>query len=287
MIDRITLGQRDPLWVGGIDRRTISSNPQEESFSTTFEGQNGLCFLRTTAGTPVQTATGLVPIEELKVGDAVKTKKSEHAETRLRQVVATFEASGKQLLLLTVVLASGETEKLNVTAEHPFWTKVGWKEASAIVPGQEIQTASGEWASSKSLQFGRSNQHVYNVEVDEDHTYFVGRLGIWVHNNNCRLPRGGRLSGKSPPISPRQRLHPDGTPGKSQFNPGIDADGVTRTAWEQGAAVFNSAGKFLGKGFTFKGPVGTSPSGHAQSSVFVHWSPTRGIHGVPTTRGAW
>ncbi|MEO0883478.1 MAG: hypothetical protein AAFY34_12245, partial [Pseudomonadota bacterium] len=29
---------------------------------------------------------------------------------------------------------------------------------------------------------------VYNFEVDGWHTYFVGHLGTWVHNTNCRAP---------------------------------------------------------------------------------------------------
>lgn len=26
---------------------------------------------------------------------------------------------------------------------------------------------------------------VYNIEVEDWHTYFVGELGVWVHNANC------------------------------------------------------------------------------------------------------
>ena len=85
-------------------------------------------------------------------------------------------------------------------------------------------------------------------------------------------------------FGPRQKLHANGTPGKSQFKPGIDAEGATKMAWEQGTPVFDKNGKFLGKRFTFEKPVGTSPTGYDQNTVFVHWSPTKGIHGVPTTR---
>jgi hypothetical protein len=108
----------------------------------------------------------------------------------------------------------------------------------------------------------------------------------YVHCSKCKalIPKA-RVSGKNPPISPRQKLHTTGTPGKSQFKPGVDAESVTRTAWEQGKPVFDKKGKFLGKRFTFKDPVGTSPAGYDQHSVFVHWSPTKGIHGVPTTVG--
>jgi hypothetical protein len=28
-------------------------------------------------------------------------------------------------------------------------------------------------------------QTVYNLEVEDFHTYYVGELGVWVHNLNC------------------------------------------------------------------------------------------------------
>ena len=27
--------------------------------------------------------------------------------------------------------------------------------------------------------------YVYNIEVTDTHTYFVGKKGVWVHNNNA------------------------------------------------------------------------------------------------------
>jgi hypothetical protein len=91
------------------------------------------------------------------------------------------------------------------------------------------------------------------------------------------------LSGRNPPISPRQAAHTNGTPGASQFKPGIDVEGVVRQAWEAGTPIFDKHGNFIGKKFTFKKPVGTSPSGYDQCTVKVHWSENNGIHGVPTT----
>ena len=28
-------------------------------------------------------------------------------------------------------------------------------------------------------------QHVYNIEVEDYHTYYVGTAGVWVHNADC------------------------------------------------------------------------------------------------------
>ena len=30
-----------------------------------------------------------------------------------------------------------------------------------------------------------SLQTVYNIEVEDYHTYYVGHIGVWVHNTNC------------------------------------------------------------------------------------------------------
>lgn len=29
------------------------------------------------------------------------------------------------------------------------------------------------------------DNYVYNIKVEDYHTYFVGNCGIWVHNKNC------------------------------------------------------------------------------------------------------
>lgn len=35
---------------------------------------------------------------------------------------------------------------------------------------------------------------VYNIEVEENHTYFIGRNGIWVHNTNCTANVSGTIN---------------------------------------------------------------------------------------------
>lgn len=32
---------------------------------------------------------------------------------------------------------------------------------------------------------------VYNIEVEDYHTYYVGEMGVWVHNTNCGAREGG------------------------------------------------------------------------------------------------
>ena len=42
---------------------------------------------------------------------------------------------------------------------------------------------------------------VYNIEVEDHQTYFVGELGVWVHNQNCGEVVSASAS-RRPPITP-------------------------------------------------------------------------------------
>ncbi|WP_435933234.1 polymorphic toxin-type HINT domain-containing protein [Moraxella bovoculi] len=81
----------------------------------------------------------------------------------------------------------GQTETLQTTAEHPFWIKdTGWLKASLLEQGmilldrnnQEVEVIS-------QYLLPNHTDTVYNIEVDDFHTYHVGRLGVWVHNADC------------------------------------------------------------------------------------------------------
>ena len=34
---------------------------------------------------------------------------------------------------------------------------------------------------------------VYNFQVEDFHTYFVGECGVWVHNANCKVHENGEI----------------------------------------------------------------------------------------------
>jgi hypothetical protein len=85
---------------------------------------------------------------------------------------------------------SFKCETLGVTAPHPFWVcnreQPGFVAAADLKSGDELLTANGRSAvvtanetehAAKGASF-----HTYNFEVEDFHTYFVGGLGVWVHN---------------------------------------------------------------------------------------------------------
>lgn len=138
----------------------------------------GVCFV---AGTPVMTEDGLKPIEDIRAGDLVWAMDPDTGEKALKQVRQTFVRETDELLHLFV----GD-EEIVTTPEHPFFVKgKGWVKARALWIGAELLLCNGESARlihkrTEQIKTGRS---VYNFEVEQFHTYFVGISEILVHND--------------------------------------------------------------------------------------------------------
>jgi hypothetical protein len=227
--------------------------------SPTYAGfvfETGACFV---AGTLVHTNKGLVPIEQIKVGDLVLSKpESGEGEVGYKPVVETFVHQDKEIARIDYKLDNDSytSYPLHATWDHPFWVAgEGWTAAARL---------HGPWLSEHKLEltdgshvtvddncpvyrtsqpgvgwFGNRNNRqgaevdfrtmkgisnnalldydivecgdcylkttVYNFEVEDYHTYFVGEHGVWVHNANCagvELWKGG---------VPSETILPDGT----------------------------------------------------------------------------
>lgn len=150
------------------------------------------------AGTPVHVEGGVKNIEALKVGDQVWSFDENTGIPVLKSVSNIFERSAQLLVDITV-----EDEVIQTTPEHPFFVNGDWKEAGLIEVGDQILQIDG--VSRKVLKFSYTGAHapveslaaefpeeidspeedavkVYNFEVEECHTYFVGHQGVLVHN---------------------------------------------------------------------------------------------------------
>jgi hypothetical protein len=95
------------------------------------------------------------------------------------------------LHFVTLESSSGIRQTITTTAEHPVYTLgKGWIAAGKLAAGDQIQEASGEIS---TIACVRSEKHlegvnVYNLRVNEAHTYFVRSEGsiaepVWVHNS--------------------------------------------------------------------------------------------------------
>ena len=147
----------------------------------------GNCFA---AGTPVWTAHGKEPIEDIQIGDEVVARNDRTGALEIRPVARVFVRTAGDIVDVDILTAEG-LEHLKVTAGHPFWVEGdGWTPADRLDAGSEL------WSpGALSLVTGRGHvsesRVVYNFEVEADHTYFVGDSPVLVHNACSVTSAGG------------------------------------------------------------------------------------------------
>ena len=181
--------------------------------------RQGRCFA---AGTPVQVAlrpgvgseNGILsfvrgteeittrPIEQIAPGDLVLSRGEYSQTTKLKRVLRTTRRVAPEVLTLTLAQTAGGqvVERITTTPEHLFYVSTqGFVEARQLGIGTSIVTRAGPSLTISAIQrlHRAEGYKVYNLEVEEDHTYFAGRTGLWVHNryrftkvNPAKFPKG-------------------------------------------------------------------------------------------------
>ena len=158
--------------------------------STQYTGGSA-CFI---AGTLIKTDDGSVPIEQIAVGDLVWAWDEGTGNTELKPVVETYINEADELIHLFV-----NGEEIITTSEHPFYSPAkGWTVASRLCVGDILVLATREYVLVEQIyhEFLETPTTVYNFQVDDNHTYFVGCAGILVHNA-CRPSSPVKVSDKA------------------------------------------------------------------------------------------
>jgi hypothetical protein len=141
------------------------------------------------AGTPVETASGPVAIEALQPGDLVWSRDDESGEEGYRPIARVFVTPEQPLLTVALEDESGAIETIDTTAPHPFQVEGrGWVPAGELEPGDQVESADGGDLEVASTEDSGRVETVYNFEVEEFHTYFVGEGAAWVHNDCEKTP---------------------------------------------------------------------------------------------------
>lgn len=126
---------------------------------------------------------GLVPIEEIQVGDLVWAEDPDTGEKALKPVLQLFVSETHELVRLLI-----EDEIILATTGHPFHVKgKGWVQAFDLEPGDLVTQKDGNLATVYGIWYIYSENPVtvYNFEVADFHTYFVGDDSLLVHNKGC------------------------------------------------------------------------------------------------------
>ncbi|WP_444889970.1 polymorphic toxin-type HINT domain-containing protein [Microbulbifer sp. DLAB2-AA] len=141
-----------------------------------------------TPETLVLTQEGYKSIIEIHVGDIVLSKNDLTGEVAWREVTDTFKDWHQETITFTVVDENGVQETITTTAEHPFYvTGQGWLPAGEVGVDTVFAGSSAESAIRVvDIDVNQSPQYAYNFTVETDHTYFVSKTDIWVHNT-CDL----------------------------------------------------------------------------------------------------
>jgi hypothetical protein len=147
--------------------------------------------------TTVVTSDGDVPISELEVGDTVIAYDETTGETGEYEITDTISHEDPIIVHLTI-----DGELIKTTPEHPFYTDEGeWINASDLEVGELIYSLEGEFGAVEAVVFVADLQTMYNLTVDEAHTFFVGD-GEWLVHNSCDISRAQKsLVGKNSPFT--------------------------------------------------------------------------------------
>ncbi|MDY6994418.1 MAG: RHS repeat-associated core domain-containing protein, partial [Pseudomonadota bacterium] len=156
------------------------------------EGKKIPCFPK---GTLVVTAVGNLPIENITIGTIVLTF-DETCKTHVyKPTTALLQNETLRLVELTI-----ENEIICVTTRHRFWVenKEQWIAAQYLRPGMFLRTSRGKIKQIKMVNLSQvDKQNTYNLTVADNHTYFVGKEGFLVHNED-EPPNGKVYVGRDP-----------------------------------------------------------------------------------------
>ncbi|MET7356213.1 polymorphic toxin-type HINT domain-containing protein [Streptomyces mirabilis] len=167
--------------------------------------------------TPVLMAGGKKkPIGKITPGDRVESADPATGKHRgPREVTARLVHHDDDLVDVTIGSADGHEETLHTTSRHPFWddTLHTWIPAGTLKPGHLLNTATDHHVRIDAVIARPGAADMYNLTVQQLHTYYVlaGSTPVLVHNAGC--PNG----------APRS---PNGKFSKRNGQPGRDGRGI-------------------------------------------------------------
>jgi autotransporter-associated beta strand protein len=151
------------------------------------------------AGTPVLMADGTTkPIEEIQPGDKVRCASETDPEgaVETRAVVEVYHNKPAQLLELQV-----DGQFVYTTLNHPIYVRGrGWTAALQLQAGDQLRGDDGSWLPVGEARLKDRVEPVFNFQVEDYHTYFVGPLEkpkFLVHNASPQGPAPGTMPGDS------------------------------------------------------------------------------------------
>jgi Pretoxin HINT domain len=134
------------------------------------------------AGTLVRTLDGSTEIEKLRGGDLVLTQGPITGELKYQPILIAYHNPPNSTLRIDL-----GSETLVATGIHRLWKAGrGWVMARELKPGDALRTLGG-LAVVKSVEKERV-QPVFNLQVADGESFFVGKAGVLAHDNSLVHP---------------------------------------------------------------------------------------------------
>lgn len=133
-------------------------------------------------GTLVWKQSGPTPIEQIRVGDLVLAQHPTTGELAYRPVLE--KTVGNMTPVLRIKLPDDEVV---TTLGHRFWVDgAGWQMAKELQAARSLHALHGGLAIETVEPAGEMECH--NLEVDDFHTFVIGKSQILVHDKTCPQP---------------------------------------------------------------------------------------------------
>ncbi|MEI3790885.1 MULTISPECIES: PAAR-like protein [unclassified Chryseobacterium] len=142
-------------------------------------GTTAPCFL---AGTFVHTIDGLIPIENIQIGDIVFCYDKINNVTTKNKVTRIYNNWTDKFIKITT-----DKEIISATFKHLFWIEdeSKWITAKELKTDMILKSLSLNNILVKKIDYQKDVElSTFNIEVENNHNYFVGNQGILVHNDN-------------------------------------------------------------------------------------------------------
>lgn len=131
------------------------------------------------AGTQIFTNDGYKNIEDIVKGDLVWAFDEKTENLRLQKVLNTFYRDFSQIFKIYI-----NDEIIEATHEHPFFIGGKWLNVDELNVGDFVTLYDGSKKRINKIELTEGNFKVYNFEVEDYHSYYVGESKILVHNGN-------------------------------------------------------------------------------------------------------
>ncbi|MCI8497938.1 MAG: hypothetical protein HFG33_00855, partial [Bacilli bacterium] len=161
----------------GGTKITSTSKLISNSDHTIYAQWNGTCFLEDTL---VYTPNGYKKIQDLKIGDKVYSYNEKMHIVEIDEVSQVMVNKSMDYLKVTLE----DNTIIRVTETHPFYDKKSdsWKPISEFEIGDTVTTSENRDIKIESIERIEKEETVYNLEVMNNHNYFVTESNILVHN---------------------------------------------------------------------------------------------------------